>query len=48
MVDGSVVGFMVDEHSGNWSSIEKVFGAEGVARTFSCEFHFKQSLTKHA
>ncbi len=38
----------MDEHSGNWSSIEKVFGSEGVLRTFSCEFHFKQSLVKHA
>lgn len=41
-------GWIVDEHSANWSSIAAVYGEEGIRRTFSCEFHFKQSLTKYS
>ena len=43
-----IAGFIVDEHNANWCSINNVFGREGTDRTYSCEFHFKQSLTKHA
>ena len=41
-------GWVVDEHAANWAAIETVFGIEGVQRTVSCEFHFKQSLEKHS
>ena len=41
-------GFIVDEHPANWNSIELVFGLDAIARTHSCEFHYKQSLTKHS
>lgn len=41
-------GWVVDENSANWTSISEVFGETAVSRTVSCEFHFKQSLVKHA
>ena len=43
------VGWAVDEHGGNWASIRAVYGEESVnERTVSCEFHFKQSIVRHA
>jgi hypothetical protein len=41
-------GFVADEHHANWRSINDVFGPEAADRTVSCEFHFKQSVHRHA
>lgn len=41
-------GFVADEHHANWQSISKVFGPSAIDRTVSCEFHFKQSVHRHA
>jgi len=41
-------GFVADEHHANWTSIRNVFGAAVVNRMVSCEFHFKQSVQRHA
>lgn len=41
-------GFIADEHHANWTSIRNVFGAAVVNRMVSCEFHFKQSVQRHA
>jgi hypothetical protein len=41
-------GWVVDENSANWQSIQTVFGANAIKRTVSCEFHYKQSLQKHS
>jgi hypothetical protein len=43
------VGWAVDEHGGNWASVRAVYGEEAVnERTVSCEFHFQQSIVRHA
>ncbi len=41
-------GFIADEHHANWRSINAVFGESVLQRTFSCEFHYKQSVQRHA
>jgi hypothetical protein len=41
-------GFVADEHHANWRSINAVFGRSATERTVSCEFHFKQSVHRHA
>jgi hypothetical protein len=41
-------GFVVDEHHANWNSIRSVFGEDAIKRVVSCEFHFKQSIQRHA
>ena len=41
-------GWIVDENPANWKSMHNVFGDSGVERTYSCEFHFKQSIIRHA
>ncbi len=42
-------GWAVDEHAGNWASIRTVYGESAVnEKTVSCEFHFKQSVVRHA
>ena len=42
------IGFVVDENHANWVSIKKVFGEDTLKRVVSCEFHYKQSVTRHA
>ena len=42
------VGWIVDENAANWKSIQAVFGDEAAKSTFSCKFHFKESLVKHS
>ena len=42
------IGWIVDEHGGNWASIRTVYGEEAVKRTASCEFHFKQSVLRQS
>lgn len=34
------IGWVVDEHGGNWASIRTVYGNESVSKAVSCEFHF--------
>ena len=41
-------GWVVNENPANWKSIQEIFGDQGLAKTFSCEAHFKQSVRKHA
>lgn len=41
-------GFVADEHHANWISISNVFGKDVITRVVSCEFHFKQSVQRHA
>ena len=41
-------GFVADEHHANWKSIENVFGREVIESVVSCEFHFKESVHRHA
>lgn len=41
-------GFVADEHHANWLSLQNVFGKEVLSRVVSCEFHFKQSVQRHA
>lgn len=41
-------GFVADEHHANWNSIRHVFGNDAVNRTVSCEFHYRQSVHRHA
>ena len=41
-------GFVADEHHSNWQSIQLVFGNDALSRTVSCEFHYKQSVHRHA
>jgi hypothetical protein len=41
-------GFVMDEHHANFQAIKSVFGDAGVARIFTCQFHFKQSVERHA
>lgn len=41
-------GWCVDEHPANWASIQNVFGEDSCSRVVSCEFHYHQSLKKHA
>jgi hypothetical protein len=41
-------GFVADEHHANWTSIRDVFGVGAIERVMSCEFHFKQSVQRHA
>ena len=39
-------GIILDERSGSWKAIENIFVKEFLRRSFSCEFHFKQSVTR--
>lgn len=41
-------GFVADEHHANWRSIQAVFGMDVLQRVVSCEFHYKQSVHRHA
>jgi hypothetical protein len=41
-------GFVTDEHHANFHAIKNVFGDAGVARILTCQFHFKQSVGRHA
>ena len=41
-------GFVADEHHANWISIQSVFGRGMLDRMVSCEFHYKQSVQRHA
>ncbi|ELT89248.1 hypothetical protein CAPTEDRAFT_202617, partial [Capitella teleta] len=41
-------GWCVDEHPANWASIRQVFGEAACQRVVGCEFHYRQSLNKHA
>jgi hypothetical protein len=41
-------GFVADEHHVNWNSIRQVLGNDGLNRTVSCEFHYKQSVQRHS
>jgi hypothetical protein len=41
-------GFVAAEHHANWQSIQLIFGNDAVSRTVSCEFHYKQSVHRHA
>ena len=41
-------GWMADEAGANWSAIAKVFGQDALDHTVGCQFHFKQSVNRHA
>ncbi|CAC5406531.1 unnamed protein product [Mytilus coruscus] len=41
-------GFIMDENSANWISVRKVFGEHILQKCASCEFHYKQSVHRHA
>ena len=38
--------FITDEAAANHNGILKVFGQEGVRKSRTCQFHFKQSLQR--
>ena len=38
--------FICDEAGANFNGIQEVFGDQGVRKTKSCQFHFKQSLQR--
>ena len=40
------IGIILDEKSCNWNAIKKYFGGGFIKRCVSCEFHFKQSVTR--
>ena len=42
------VGFVADKHHANWNSIKNVFGSATLQTVVSCEFHYKQSVQRHA
>ena len=39
---------MADEAGANWAALSRVFGQEVLSRTVGCQFHFKQSVNRHA
>ena len=41
-------GYMMDEHGGNWEVLKRVAGEDELKLCVSCEFHFKDSVNKHA
>jgi hypothetical protein len=41
-------GFSVDEHNANWNSLAAVYGQDVLSRTVSCEFHYAESVSRHA
>ena len=41
-------GWMADEAGANWAALSRVFGQEDLNRTVGCQFHFKQSVNRHA
>ena len=41
-------GFICDEAGANWKSLEEVYGRNVLERTKGCEFHFMQSVHRHA
>ena len=40
------VGIILDEKTCNWNPIKKYFGDGFIKRCVSCEFHFKQTVTR--
>ena len=42
------IGFVADEHHANWKSLKNVYGDNVISRVVSCEFHYKQSIQRHA
>ena len=42
----SPVGFITDEAGFNANGIKEIFGDEGVRKTYSCQFHFRQCLQR--
>ena len=40
--------YMMDEHGGNWEGLKRVAGEDELKLCVSCEFHFKDSVNKHA
>ena len=41
-------GYLMDEHGGNWEGLKRVAGEDELKLCVSCEFHFKDSVNKHA
>jgi hypothetical protein len=41
-------GFIADENHANWNSLRAVYGDSVLDRVVSCEFHYKQSVERHA
>jgi hypothetical protein len=41
-------GWMPDKAGANWAAISNVYGKESFNRTVGCQFHFKQSVNRHA
>ena len=41
-------GWMADEAGADWAAICSVYGKESFNRTVACQFHFKQSVNRHA
>ena len=41
-------GWMGDEAGANWTALAVVFGEDAINRTLGCQFHFKQSVNRHA
>ena len=39
---------MADEAGANWAALVNVFGADVLSDTVGCQFHFKQSVNRHA
>ena len=42
------IGWMADEAGANWAGLRDVFGPSVISRTVSCQFHYMQSVNKHA
>ncbi len=41
-------GWMADEAGANWSGLNQVFGPSAISRTVSCQFHYMESVNRHA
>ena len=40
------IGFITDEAGCNANGIQQIFGEQGVMKTYSCQFHFRQCLQR--
>ena len=40
------IGIILDEKSCNWNAMKKYYGDGSIKRCVSCEFHFKQIVTR--
>ena len=44
----NLIGWMADGAVSNWAAIGNVFGQNSFNHIVGCQFHFKQSVNRHA